>query len=132
MSMVVASVSALTMVTSYPSFSRANIENIVPISLKETMISNKHTRRINLMILANYYICSWSGLRRPNLITALGGSRLDRADISLSMYLGNEKRKVISTENSPRFQFVIDQESHILLFVVVIKILLVWSGSSRT
>lgn len=55
-SMVVASVSALTMVTSYPSFSRANIENIVPISLKETMISNKHTLRINLMILANYYI----------------------------------------------------------------------------
>ena len=135
-SMVVASVSALTIVTSYPSFSRANIENIVPISLKETVISNKHTRRINFcvddIVVAHYHICSWSGLRRPNLITALGGSCLDRADISLSMYLGNEKRKVISSEHSPRFQFVIDQESHILLFVVVIKIFLVWSGSSRT
>ena len=49
-SMVLASVSALTIVTSYPSFSRANIENIVPISLKETVISNKHTRRINFCV----------------------------------------------------------------------------------
>lgn len=50
--MVLAPVSALTMLMSYPSFSRANIEKIVPMSLKETAISNKHTRdrRINFCV----------------------------------------------------------------------------------
>ena len=40
--MVLAPASALTMLMSYPSFSRANIEKIVPMSLKKTAISNKH------------------------------------------------------------------------------------------
>ena len=56
-------------------------------------------------------------------------SRLAKTDISLSRNLGNEKGKVISSENSPRFQFVVDEERDVLMLVVVIKILLVWSGS---
>ena len=109
---------------------------MVPISLKETAISNKrHTRRINFsvdkywlaFVLGVYNLFLW----RPNLIRALGGSCLVRSDISLSLYLGNEQRKDISTEHSPRFQFVIDEESDVLVFVVVMKILLVWSGPLR-
>ena len=48
------------------------------------------------------------------------------------MNLANEKGKVISSKNLPRFQFVVDKERDVLVFVVVIKILLVWFGSGRT
>ncbi len=50
---MVAPVSALTMLMSYPSFSRANIEKIVPMSLKETAITfTRDGLIVVLMILA--------------------------------------------------------------------------------